>query len=132
MFCGQPRRHDETHCLRVPMKNPVLRAVLRLVAVAGLLVSSVEARAAAADGAALFAQLCAMCHGADGKAQTPIARKIGVKDLTVSKFTEAEVTQRIREGFRSKSGTPLMPAFKEKLTPDDTAAVVKFVLGLRH
>ncbi|HZF73236.1 MAG TPA: c-type cytochrome, partial [Gemmatimonadaceae bacterium] len=54
----------------------------------------------AADGKEVFAKQCASCHGPDGKAQTPIARKLGVKDLTQSKLTEAEIEKQIVEGKR--------------------------------
>ena len=35
-----------------------------------------------ADGAALWAQNCASCHGKDGSGNTTMGKKLGVKDYT--------------------------------------------------
>jgi hypothetical protein len=45
----------------------------------------------------------------DGKAQTPIGRKLGVKDLTQSKLTEADIKKQIVEGKRDEHGKEKMP-----------------------
>ena len=39
----------------------------------------------------LFASKCAACHGPDGKGQSAMGKKLGVKDLTASKLTAAEM-----------------------------------------
>ena len=44
--------------------------------------------ARAANGGELFLKHCASRHGKDGKAQTHVARKLGVKDLTQSKLAD--------------------------------------------
>ena len=85
----------------------------------------------AADGAALFKQHCALCHGKDGKADTPAAKKFGAKDLSASKTEDAEITRQIREGKRDDKGKQLMPAFGEKLSADDVAALVNKVKAFR-
>lgn len=79
----------------------------------------------------LFIKNCASCHGKDGKAQTPIARKLGVKDLTQSKLTEAEIEKQIVEGKRDDHGKEKMPSFKSKLSADEVKALVKTVKDLR-
>ena len=104
----------------------------RRALVAAVLVIAPRVRAAATDGTTTFTQICAMCHGLDGKAQTPIGRKIGVKDLTVSTLTEAEIARRVTEGYRDQAGTQKMPAYGAKLSAEQIAAVAKYVVGLRH
>ncbi|MBI5381055.1 MAG: cytochrome c [Opitutae bacterium] len=84
-----------------------------------------------AEGADLFVQQCAPCHGEDGKARNPAAKKLGVRDLTVSKLTDAEIEKQVRDGVRNKRGLEVMPAFKEKLTPEEIQAVVAAVKRLR-
>src|SRR6266498_2569805 len=85
----------------------------------------------AAEGKELFAKQCASCHGPDGKAQTPIARKLGVKDLTQSKLTEAEIEKQIVEGKRDDHGKEKMPSFKAKLSAEEIRSLVKVVKDFR-
>ena len=85
----------------------------------------------AADGKELFAKQCASCHGPDGKAQTPIARKLGVKDLTQSKLTEAEIEKQIVEGKRDDHGKEKMPPFNGKLSTDEIKSLIAAVKELR-
>ncbi len=87
---------------------------------------------AAADGAALFKQHCALCHGKDGKANTPVAKKFGAKNLSLSKTEDAEITRQIREGKRDEKGKQLMPPFGEKLSAEDITALVGAVKAFRQ
>ena len=50
-----------------------------------------------ADGAALWAQNCASCHGKDGSGNTTMGKKLGLKDYTK---TRASVTPRRRTSLR--------------------------------
>ena len=98
----------------------------------GFLLSLAPAVAgSAADGAALFKQHCALCHGKDGKADTPAAKKFGAKDLSASKTEDAEIIRQIREGKRDDKGKQLMPAFGEKLSADDVTALLEKVKSFR-
>ncbi len=83
------------------------------------------------DGKALFLKHCASCHGKDGRAKTPAARKLGVKDLTISKTTDAEIESQIREGRKDEKGNQRMPPFAEKLNDDEIAALLAIVRALR-
>jgi len=98
----------------------------------GFLLSLAPAVAgSAADGAVLFKQHCALCHGKDGKADTPAAKKFGAKDLSASKTEDAEIIRQIREGKRDDKGKQLMPAFGEKLSADDVTALLEKVKSFR-
>ena len=88
-----------------------------------------EARGAEAQ--ATFVKNCGPCHGPDGKAKTPVARRLGVKDLTVSTIPESEIVRQIREGKKGPQGKPLMPSFKESLSEEEIKALVGHVLKLR-
>lgn len=85
----------------------------------------------AAGPEALFAKHCASCHGKDGKAQTPAGRKLGVKDLTQSKTTDAEIEKQLIEGKKDGRGLPKMPSFRDKLSPDEMKSLIGFVKSLR-
>ena len=87
--------------------------------------------AAEPDGAALFEQTCIPCHGPDGRARTPAARKLGARDLTESKLSDAEIARQITNGSKDAKGKEKMPAFREQYNDAQIAALVVFVKSLR-
>lgn len=83
----------------------------------------------AADGAAGFAKDCAKCHGAGGKGDTPMGKRLKCKDLTAEKLSDAQIEKSIKEGV--KDGDKVrMKAFKD-LSDADVQALVKFVHTLK-
>lgn len=84
------------------------------------------------DGAALFDQQCAACHGPDGKARTPAGRKIRAKDLTRSQLADVEIERQVSEGTKDKAGNVKMPPFKDQLSSSQIQALVSFVKSLRE
>ena len=87
--------------------------------------------AANPETAALFVKHCASCHGRDGKAKTPVARKLLVKDLTESQIPDAEIERQILEGNKDKMGNMWMPPFKEKVSAEEAKALAAWVKALR-
>ena len=81
----------------------------------------------AADGAALFKQHCATCHGETGKADTAAGKALKVPalagDAKVAGMSDADVVARIKSNEKHKS-------FIKKLSDDDIAAVAPYVKGL--
>lgn len=90
--------------------------------------------AAAADAKANYDKSCAKCHGADGKGQTKMGQKLGIKDLTDTKvqegFTDEAAFKAIKEGLKDKEGKTQMKA-AEGLTDDDIKALVKQVRSFK-
>ena len=88
----------------------------------------------AADAKANWDSLCAKCHGADGKGQTKMGQKLGIKDLTDAKvqagITDADATKAIKEGRKDQDGKTLMKPF-DTLTDDEVKALVAYVRGLK-
>ena len=88
---------------------------------------AVAMAASAADVKETYDKSCAKCHGADGKGQTKMGQKLGIKDYTDPKV-QAEMKddaafKAIKEGIKDKEGKVLMkPA--EDLTDDDIKALV--------
>lgn len=84
----------------------------------------------AADGAALFKSLnCSMCHGPNGKGETPMGKSLKLRDLgspEVQKQTDAELKTIIEDG-RNK-----MPPFKGRLAAGDAEALVAFLRTLKR
>jgi len=79
----------------------------------------------------LFNKACAACHGKDGKANTPAGKKAGAKDLTISKTTPAEIEKQIIEGKANAKGVLTMPAFADKITPEEIKALTGYILAFR-
>jgi mono/diheme cytochrome c family protein len=92
-----------------------------------LLALLVPSAALAANGAAMFNQSCAACHGKDGSGSTPVGKALKVHDLRapeVQKKSDAELAKQIRDGKGS------MPAFKGKISEDDITALVAHIREL--
>ncbi|MGZ4961251.1 MAG: c-type cytochrome [Limisphaerales bacterium] len=68
--------------------------------------------ATAADTKALYEKDCAKCHGADGKGQTKMGKKLGAKDYTDAKvqadLTDEAAFKATKEGLKDKDGKVLM------------------------
>lgn len=90
----------------------------RLAAILAVLFAT---SALAGEGADVFTKKCAACHGKDGKAQTPMAQRLGATDLTALKKGEKDVEKAVAEG-KGK-----MPAFKGKLTDKEIHEVSEYV-----
>ncbi len=101
-----------------------------LVAFSCAEIGDTQAIAAETDKSVFLAN-CASCHGPDGRARTPAARKLGVKDLTQSQLPDAEIRRQIIEGRLDKAGKPLMPAYGEKLTGEQITALIATVKSFR-
>jgi mono/diheme cytochrome c family protein len=79
-------------------------------------------------GADTYKAKCAMCHGADGLAATPMAKSMKVlsfKDPTMVKASDAQFIA------STKNGKGKMPAYAGKLTDPQIADVVSFIRTLQ-
>lgn len=85
----------------------------------------------AGDTNEVFIKSCASCHGKDGRAQTSVARKLGVKDLSQSKLTDAQIEQQIRDGKAANQSSAKMPAFKDRLTAEEIKSLIAVVKEFR-
>jgi cytochrome c6 len=73
---------------------------------------------------------CAKCHGADGKGQTKIGKKYGVKDYSDAKvqaeLKDDEMAKAITEGVKA-DGKEKMKAFGTDLSPAEVKDLVAYV-----
>jgi cytochrome c553 len=103
--------------------------------VLGVITVTVAALSAHADDAkTIFEKDCAKCHGADGKGQTKMGQKLGVKDYTDAKvqaeLKDEEATKAIKEGLKDKEGKVLMkPA--ENLSENDIKGLVAYIRSFK-
>ena len=75
----------------------------------------------AADGAATYKAKCATCHGADGKGQSPMGKKMNLRDLG-SPEVQKQTDQELHDWTANGKGK--MPAYKDKLTDAEIKALV--------
>ena len=72
---------------------------------------------------------CTKCHGADGKGQTKVGKKLNLKDYTDAKvqaeMKNADMTKAITEGVFDQ-GKEKMKAYKEELTATEIADLVAY------
>jgi len=92
------------------------------------------ASASAADGKALYEKDCLKCHGADGKGDTKMGKKMGAKDYSSAKawegLTDAAAIKAVKEGFKDKEGKALMKP-TEGVTDADAKAIVDYMKTLK-
>ncbi len=107
--------------------NAFARWTVRVtVLVMGIFLGAGILSAAEPDGAAIYKQRCAMCHGAEGKGFSAIK----TPDMTDPKWQESLKDKDLIEVIENgKKGTP-MPPFGEKLKEEEIKAVVTFIRSL--
>jgi mono/diheme cytochrome c family protein len=80
------------------------------------------------DAAAIYKSKCQVCHGPDGKADTAVGKKLGIKDFhdpEIVKTSDAQLFDLI------KKGKDKMPAYDGKIPDDQIKQLVKYVRGLK-
>jgi mono/diheme cytochrome c family protein len=111
------------------MNSPV--PPVRIAGLGLLLATGMPLSAWAADGAVVYENHCAACHGLDGKARTPAGRKIGARDLSESKLADDAIAAMIRDGLKGPKGEARMPSFSDRLNAEEVSAVAAFVKKFR-
>ena len=108
-----------------------MKKIIMLAAVFGFAAAISASAAEAKDN---WTHLCAMCHGADGKGQTKMGQRLGVKDFTDAKvqadLKDDAMTKAIKEGLKNDDGKTLMKPF-DSLTDDEVKALVAYVRSLK-
>src|SRR4029079_2905457 len=103
------------------------------VILAALTFVALGSTAFAADAKENWDKNCAKCHGAEGKGDTRMGQKLGIKDYTDAKV-QAELkddaaVKAIKEGLKDKDGKVLMkPA--ENLSDSDIKGLVAYIRNL--
>jgi len=89
--------------------------------------------AKAADAKENWGNLCAKCHGAEGKGDTKMGQKLGCKDLSDAKvqadLKDDAAAKAIKEGLK-KDDKSLMKPY-DTLSDADIKALVAYVRGLK-
>jgi cytochrome c6 len=108
-----------------------MKKILLLAAMFGLAATLSSKGAEAKEN---WDNLCAKCHGAEGKGDTKMGQKLGCKDFTDAKvqgeMKDDAATKAIKEGLKSADDKTLMKPF-EQLSDDEIKALVAYVRGLK-
>ena len=86
--------------------------------------------ASGADVKETWDKTCVKCHGADGKGQTKMGQKLGIRDYTDPKvqaaFTDEEAFKALKDGLKDKDGkTQMKPV--EGLSDEEIKGLVQHV-----
>ncbi len=113
-----------------------MKKMLLLVTMFGL---AAALSAKAADAKENWENLCAKCHGVEGKGDTKMGQKLGAKDFTDAKV-QAEIkdeaaVKAVKDGIKDADGKTKMKAFvtgaDTPLSDDQVKALVAYVRGLK-
>ena len=89
----------------------------------------------AADGATIYSDTCAQCHGDDGKGKTTKGKRLHIRDFSDPKvqdsFTDDDAIKAVKEGVKDKDNVILMKAYKNDYTDDEVKAVVAYFRTLK-
>src|SRR5262245_10474392 len=109
------------------MKGMADRKVLGWMVLAALLTFQLAAaQEAAGDGAKLYGQKCAMCHGQDGVAKAMAKGSANFNDPAWQKATSVDDIVKVTTEGKGK-----MPKFEGKMTPDDLKLVATYVKQMK-
>jgi mono/diheme cytochrome c family protein len=118
--------------VRLGATDPFMKNYLFLGSAVLFLLAASASLGAAAPGT--WTQNCAACHGDDGGGHTKAGRMLGAKDLADAAyqktFTDDQALAAIKGGFKDASGTDKMKPFGDKLSDDDSKALVAYIRTL--
>lgn len=87
-----------------------------------------------ADAATNWTDQCAKCHGADGKGDTKMGKKLSIADLSDARvqagFTDEAIVKAVKVGIKDK-GDKLVMKPVEGLTDDEIKALIPVVRSFK-
>ena len=117
------RGPDDQQMNRVNIMKKILSAGMMVVAMAVW-------TAHAGDAKAQYEESCAKCHGADGKGDTKMGKRLGAKDYTDAKvqadLKDDAAFKAIKEGLKDSDGKTLMRPV-EGLSDEDIKGLVSYM-----
>jgi cytochrome c553 len=119
---------------KITVKQPKNRKIMKkTVLFTAVVLIAAATCVRAGDVKENYEKSCVKCHGADGKGDTKMGKKVEVKDLTDAKFqgsfTDDQAFKSIKEGIKDGEKTKMKPA--EGLSDDEIKALVAHVRTLK-
>jgi cytochrome c553 len=113
-------------------KQRTMKKILILATIFGF---AAAITASASDARENYDKTCAKCHGADGKGQTKMGQKLGIKDYTDAKvqagFKDEDAFKALKEGLKDADGKTLMKPV-EGLSDDEIKALIAQVRSFKQ
>ena len=109
------------------MKLNLVRFLGQSVVIVGLIALGAGLSQAESAGGPLFKAKCAACHGADGKGEVPVGKKLGARDLSSAEVqgqSDAQLADVVTKGKNK------MPKYDGKLTKDQIGELVAYIREL--
>ena len=103
--------------------------LFQLTGIVGALAQRSTNKSHAPDVGELFRNNCARCHGADGRADTPLGQQHNTPDLTAAEWwrKNSAITSSRSLTTIVRQGKGEMPAFGEKLKTNEISGLVKYM-----
>ena len=105
---------------------------LLVLGVAAMAIAALSARAA--DAKATYEASCTKCHGAEGKGDTKIGQKLGVKDFSDAKvqanMKDDAVAKAIKDGVKDADGKVVMKP-TDGVSDDDVKGLVAYIRAFK-
>jgi len=96
-----------------------------------VLTLSLAATAYAEETKDVWNAKCKSCHGEDGKGKTKMGAKENISDLTQADWQKNHSDEKIRAVITDGAKDTKMKGFKDKLTPEQIDALVKYIRTLK-
>lgn len=117
----------------VRLKNAIRRTTIvmkKIIVLAAIIAATASLRASAAEAKDNYEQQCTKCHGADGKGDTKMGKKLSVRDYSDAKvqasLKDEDIIKAIKEGVKDKDGKEVMKA-TEGLSDSEIKALAAYV-----
>ncbi|MDO8543688.1 MAG: cytochrome c [Opitutaceae bacterium] len=111
--------------------NSTLKHFIASTTIAGLIAAGSLFAASASEN---FENHCAKCHGADGKGQTKVGKKLNVRDMTTAaykkEFDDAKAIKSLKEGIK-KDGKEIKRSFASDLSEAELKELIGYVKALK-
>jgi mono/diheme cytochrome c family protein len=111
------------------MKNDAPTSFVKLLGLAAITGALLTFPLNAETAAKNWEAHCAKCHGADGKGQTTMGKKLKAKDYTDAAVQAAFTDEQLLK--LTVDGKDKMPAYKDKLSADEAKDLVKFIRAFK-
>lgn len=100
---------------------------VRRLLIPGILLSAWSMPLVAQDAAAIYKTKCAACHGPDGKGDTAMGKKLGVRDFSSPEVQKQSDNELIAATAKGKNK---MPAYEKSLKENEIKDLIAYIRQL--